>query len=157
MPIAPWLLPVLWREHDWSAALDRLTQELRAAAPGPKALRATIELAQAYEYIVPDRRSVLAVYELAGEAARARDIAIELGWFGLCAILLIAAVVCVLLLRGALQRGRDSFYATAAAGGVVLITVEAFCDASLVDVAASTMAAVLLGLGVAQSVSRTVQ
>jgi hypothetical protein len=87
----------------------------------------------------------------------AAGIAIELGWLGLCAIVLIAAFVCMLLLRGALQRGRDSFYATAAAGGVVLITVEAFCDASLAGVAASTVAAVLLGLGIAQSVSRTVQ
>src|SRR5437588_13069338 len=81
MPIAPWLLPVLWREHDWSGALDRLAGDLRAAEPGPQARRAAVERASAYEYIVADRRRVLAIYELAGETTRAKEIAVEIGWW----------------------------------------------------------------------------
>jgi hypothetical protein len=61
-----------------------------------------------------------------------------------------------LCLRGAISRGRDSFYATAAAGGAITLTVEAFIDASLLGTAVVIVATTLLGLGIAQSASRSV-
>jgi hypothetical protein len=87
----------------------------------------------------------------------AADFAIELGWPALFAFVLIMLFIAILLLHGALQRGRDSFYATAAAGGSVLVTIEAFCDPSLETIAGSSLAAVLLGLGIGQSASRSLQ
>lgn len=82
MPIEPWLLPVLWREHDWPAALVRVRDKLAAAPPSTQAQRAAIELGHACEYIDPDRMRALAAYELAGGVERSRDLAIELGAWG---------------------------------------------------------------------------
>jgi hypothetical protein len=107
--------------------------------------------------LVPIYRSGEDVAASATAPTAAADIVIELGWPALCVFLAIMALAAVLLMRGALERGRDSFYATAAAGCAVLIAVEAFCDPALASIAASAMAAVLLGLGVAQSVSRSLQ
>src|SRR5688572_22655134 len=81
MSIAPWLHTVLWREHDWRAALGRLVRELPV---GTQSQRPAIELARACEYIEPDRRRAIAAYELAGaggDRGRARELAIELGWW----------------------------------------------------------------------------
>ena len=82
MSIESWLLPVLWREHDWPAALVRARESLAAAAPSTQAQRAAIELGTACEYIDPDRTRALAAYELAGGVERSRDLAIELGAWG---------------------------------------------------------------------------
>jgi predicted acetyltransferase len=82
-PIAPWLLPILWREHDWSAALERLSVTATRAnrLTGARAHRTAIELALALEYIEPDRRRAIPVYELAGDHERACELAAELGWW----------------------------------------------------------------------------
>jgi hypothetical protein len=87
----------------------------------------------------------------------AAQIAIELGRPAVWAILCITIVVLFLLLRGALQRGRDSFYPAAGAGCIVTLTLEAFCDASLFNTSVLICAAAALGLGLAQRVSRTNQ
>ena len=84
MPIASWLLPVLWREHDWRAAIERLVTELAALGSTPQAHRAGLELGHAFEYIEPDRRRAIAVYELVGPGgnpSRARELAVEIGWW----------------------------------------------------------------------------
>lgn len=85
MTVASWLLPVLWREHDWRAALVRIGSELAEVSAKPEKLtRAAVDLARATEYIEPDRRKVIAVLELAGpdgDLARARELAVELGWW----------------------------------------------------------------------------
>jgi hypothetical protein len=96
---------------------------------------------------------------LAGATAptTAAGLSIELGWPAAWALPLLLGFIAVLMLRGGLARGRDSFYATAAGGCAVLVAVEAFCDPSLVSIAAPTMAAIMVGLGVAQSVSRSLQ
>jgi hypothetical protein len=60
-------------------------------------------------------------------------------------------------LRGAVRRGRDSFYATGAAGCAITLAAEAFADASLLGTAILILAATVLGLGLAQSVGRTAQ
>jgi hypothetical protein len=89
-----------------------------------------------------------------GAPTTAVQIAIELGWPALWAILIMTLVIVFLLIRGALQRGRDSFYPAAGAGCLIVLTLEAFCDASLFSttVVVYTMAA--LGLGIAQRISR---
>lgn len=83
MTIAAWLVPVLWREHDWRAALARIGRDLAAKADTPQTQRAALELGAALEYIEPDRRRAMEAYELAGGAgvARARELAVELGWW----------------------------------------------------------------------------
>jgi hypothetical protein len=87
----------------------------------------------------------------------AAQIVIELGWPALWAILIMTFVVLFLLLRGALQRGRDSFYPAAGAGCIVVLTLEAFCDASLFCTAVLVYATAALGLALAQRISRTAQ
>ena len=87
----------------------------------------------------------------------AAQIAIELGWPALWAILIMTLVVLFLLLRGALQRGRDLFYPAAGAGCLIVLTLEAFCDASLFGTAVLVYTMAALGLGLAQRASRTAQ
>jgi hypothetical protein len=65
----------------------------------------------------------------------------------------IAAWLVVLLYRGALARGRDSFYAAAAAACTVLVVAEAFCDTSLLNSCVAVVADAVIGLGLAQSLS----
>jgi hypothetical protein len=87
----------------------------------------------------------------------AAQIAIELGRPALLAVLIMAILVIFLLLRGALQRGRDAFYPAAAAGCIVLLTLEAYCDAGLNSTAVLICTVAALGLGFAQRVSRATQ
>lgn len=84
----------------------------------------------------------------------AAQIAIELGRPALALAAVMMIVVTAQLLRGALQRGRDSFYSAAGAGCAVLLTVEAFVDASALSTAVAVITAAILGLGTAQSASR---
>ena len=56
---------------------------------------------------------------------------------------------------GALRRGRDSFLPAAAAACVAIVLFEAFCDPSLMRPAVQIIIAVIVGLGVSQSVGRT--
>jgi hypothetical protein len=56
-----------------------------------------------------------------------------------------------------LQRGRDSFYPTAGASCIVLLSLEAFCDAALLEKSATIIACAVIGLALAQSISRTNQ
>ena len=87
----------------------------------------------------------------------AAQIAIELGRPALWGILIMIIVVLFLLLRGTLQRGRDSYYPAAGAGCIVVLTLEAFCDGCLFSTAVLLCAVAALGLGLAQRVSRTNQ
>ena len=91
MPISSWLLPVLWREHDWRASLDRVATELAKVETSSHAQRAAVELGHASEYIEPDRRRAIAAYELGGDGLRARELAVELGWWAARARLSLAA------------------------------------------------------------------
>ncbi|WP_439405862.1 hypothetical protein ACNJX9_31465 [Bradyrhizobium sp. DASA03076] len=77
----------------------------------------------------------------------------DMGWIGLA----VAGVACVpALIRlffGALQRGRDSFFPTAAAACVLFALVQSFAGPGLLRPAAILCFAVILGLGLSQSVS----
>ncbi len=82
---------------------------------------------------------------------------IELGRPMWVVIILLAAAGAAALLRGALARGRDWVYPAAGAGCIVLLTIESFTDATLFNGAVATMAAAVTGLGLGQSVTRTVE
>jgi hypothetical protein len=113
--------------------------------------------AGAYKALLPSYRDINDTTVTERAPTTAAQVAIEMGraaiW--ILALMMIAAIG--LLLRGAISRGRDSFYATAAAGGAITLTVEAFVDASLLGTAVVIVATTVLGLGLAQSASRTIQ
>jgi hypothetical protein len=87
----------------------------------------------------------------------AAAIAIELGkpMFFLIVPATIAAIF--ILLRAALRRGRDSFYSAMAGSCLVTLLLLAFTNVGLLGTATSLIAAAALGLGLAQSKSRTAQ
>lgn len=87
----------------------------------------------------------------------AAKVSIELGKPALWLIVIMMLALAGFLLRGAVRRGRDSFYPAAAMSAVVVLTLEAFCDASALSTAIALLTATLLGLGLAQSQSRSVR
>jgi hypothetical protein len=108
-----------------------------------------------FELLVPIYRDSSSVTVGMSAPTTAAQIAIELGRPALWAIVIMTIVVLFLLLRGALQRGRDSFYPAAGVGCIVVLILEAFCDASLFSTTVVICAVAALGLGLAQRVSRT--
>jgi hypothetical protein len=84
-------------------------------------------------------------------------IAVEMGWPFLLASLIATIALVVALLRGALQRGRDSFYAMAGASCVVAMTLLAFGNAGLLSTPVSVMTAAIVGMAIAQSKSRSIR
>jgi len=80
-------------------------------------------------------------------------LAIELGWPMALFAIATAIWLVVILYRGALTRGRDSFYPAAAAAGAVTMLAEAFCDSSLLNSCVVVMIGALVGLGLAQTIS----
>ncbi|MBU6461120.1 MAG: hypothetical protein KGL35_28895 [Bradyrhizobium sp.] len=108
--------------------------------------------AGAYALLVP-------VYqELGVSAPRAPStgatFAIELGWP--IALFAIAATIglVIILFRGALVRGRDSFYPAAAAACTVTVLGQAFCDTSLLHSSIAIVVDLVVALGLAQSKSQ---
>lgn len=79
----------------------------------------------------------------------------DTGWIGLAAALVWGAMALVRLFFGALQRGRDSFFAAAAAGSLVFALVEGFAGPGLLRPAAILCLSVIVGLGLSQSVSQS--
>ncbi|OAF15463.1 hypothetical protein AYJ54_39485 [Bradyrhizobium centrolobii] len=82
-------------------------------------------------------------------------IAIESGRLALVILAGFAAQLFFFTFRGAIRRGRDFFFASAAAAGVLLVFCESFLDASLLSPAVRIIVAVTIGLGLAQSAGRT--
>ena len=72
-------------------------------------------------------------------------------------MLALALALTGFLLRGSLTRGRDSFFPTAGTAIVVMVMVEAFCDASLLASTVIVVTSATIGLALAQSESRTAQ
>ena len=77
----------------------------------------------------------------------------DMGWIGL----VVAGAACVLalirLFFGALQRGRDSFFPTAAAACLLFALVQSLAGPGLLRPAAILCFSVIVGLGLSQSVS----
>jgi hypothetical protein len=82
-------------------------------------------------------------------------IAIELGRLALVILAGFAAQLFFVTFRGAVRRGRDSFFASAAAAGVLVVLCESFLDSSLSSPSVQIIVAVIVGLGLAQSAGRT--
>jgi hypothetical protein len=82
-------------------------------------------------------------------------IAVEWGRPALLILALCAIQLFAFTFRGALRRGRDSFFPSAAAACIAVVSFEAFCDPSLMHPAAQIFIAVIIGLGISQSVGRT--
>jgi hypothetical protein len=87
----------------------------------------------------------------------AAAIAIELGRPALVFVLSMMIAAAVLLGAGALRRGRDSFYSAAGAGCVVALAIEMFTDATALSTTIQIISATIIGLGLAQSKSRSRQ
>jgi hypothetical protein len=79
---------------------------------------------------------------------------LEWGRAGVLIIFLLLIQLLVILFRGALSRGRDSFYAASAAACLVTAFCEAYCDASFTDLTVQIVAAIIVGLGLAQTTGR---
>jgi hypothetical protein len=58
------------------------------------------------------------------------------------------------LLRGALNRGRDSFYPAAGASSLLLLLFLSFCDNGILGMPVGICAASVIGLAFAQCTSR---
>jgi hypothetical protein len=82
--------------------------------------------------------------------------AIELGRPILWLLVLTAGGAIAILLRAALRRGRDSFYAAAGAGTLMALLLLIFTNAGLLGTAPAMLAAATLGLAFAQCKSRSV-
>jgi hypothetical protein len=95
------------------------------------------------------------VHALASPTVAAK-IAIELGrpmlWFIVSAM--VATVT--ILLRSALQRGRDSFYPAAGASSLLLVLLLSFCDNGMLGTPSAICLAAITALGLAHTRSRTV-
>jgi len=90
-------------------------------------------------------------------ATAAAAVAIELGrpMFWLIAVAMAGAIF--ILLRASLQRGRDSFYPAMAGSCLIALLLFSFNNPGLLGTATSLIAAAVIGLGIAQSKSRTVK
>jgi hypothetical protein len=87
----------------------------------------------------------------------AAEVAVEWGRPLLWAGVLAAAVLAGMLLRAAMSRGRDSFYAAAGGSTVVALLILAFGNPGLFGTSDMIIVATVLGLAVAQSRSRMAQ
>jgi hypothetical protein len=137
-----------------------------ASAPGPQSLVPITQQmlndekwagtgAGTFEILVPIYRGI--DDSAAGSAAptAAAAMAVEFGrpvvWFAVLA----AFVALLVLLQGALSRGRDSSHPAAAAGCLVTAALLAFCTAGAFNISTSIILAAIVGVGIAQSKSRT--
>ena len=106
--------------------------------------------------------SILPIYEFGDVGAQepeavtaAAKLSIEMGRTTLWAAVIAAAVAVAFLLRASAQRGRDSFYAAAAASCLISLIVLAFINVGLFGPTLPLLAVAILGLGIAQSQGRS--
>jgi hypothetical protein len=108
-----------------------------------------------FSTIIPLYKDLDELVQNAPPPTAAAVIAVELGQTALCGGILLVLAGAVVFLRGALARGRDSFYPTLGVGILLTSTVQAFVDSSLFGIVPSVLHAAVLGLAVAQRISRT--
>jgi hypothetical protein len=106
--------------------------------------------------ILPIYRDIdeLGIAPLSPTAAAA--IAVEMGRPFLWAALMAAIALAVTLMRGALRRGRDSFYSTAGASCTVATMLLAFGNVGVFSTPVLVIAAAAVGIAIAQSKSRSI-
>lgn len=86
----------------------------------------------------------------------AAAIAVEMGRPFLWAVLIAVIALVVMLLRGSVRRGRDSFYSTAGASCVVTFALLGFGNAGAFSTPALIIAAATVGIAIAQRKSRSI-
>jgi hypothetical protein len=93
-----------------------------------------------------------------GEAAinTITSMVLEWGYGGLLITAVLLLQLLIALFRGALSRGRDSFYPAAAAACLVIAFGEAYCDAGFTEVTVQMLTAIIVGLGLSQTTGRQV-
>jgi hypothetical protein len=150
---------ILWR-FDSARALSPFLQFASAASPdaisvAQRLLSDTAWLGTGAGTYGP----LLPVYQglgssLTGAPTTASAFAVELGRPMALFIIVVSAGLVVALYRGALARGRDSFYSAAGAACTIVILGQAFCDTSLLNSCIAVIGDAVIGLGLAQSVGR---
>lgn len=90
-----------------------------------------------------------------GAPSTASSLVVEWGKAGFTGILAITAGLFLFQLRSAVRRGRDAIFATTAAAAVLTTLCEAFCDASLTAMPVQVIVAIIVGLGLSQSLNRS--
>lgn len=83
------------------------------------------------------------------------SIAIEWGTPALAALAALVLFVAAALFLGAIRRGRDFFYASAAAAAIPTLLCGAFFDSGLLVLTIQIIAVVVVGLGLSQAEGRT--
>jgi hypothetical protein len=152
------LMIVVWR-FDTARALSPLTQFASASADSLAAAQRLLSDAGWLGAGAGTYAVLLPIYREFGSTAMqppttAAAFAVELGKMMVLVAAAIGAGLIVMLYRGALSRGRDSFYSATAASGAVILLGQAFCDASLLHSGVALIADALVGIGLAQTASR---
>jgi hypothetical protein len=111
--------------------------------------------AGSFAAITPIYRAVDDVGTASVAPTAAAKIAIELGWPMLWATGLFAVFCIFALLRGALRRGRDSFYPATGASCLVAVVLLSFGNVGFFGTSSSIIVAAVLGLALAQRKSRS--
>lgn len=113
--------------------------------------------AATYAALIPIYRDAADRTDYATAPTAAAAIAVELGKPALWLIVAASVGAIAWLLRCALGRGRDSFYALAGACTIATMAAAGFTNAGILGTAAAALAASSVGLAFAQSKSRTVR
>jgi len=106
--------------------------------------------------------SILPIYQTsadytssAGSETTAARISIEMGRPVLWIAVFAAFAGIWLLVRGALERGRDNFYPAAGAACLISLLILGFINSGISGPGIGLLSAVIFGLGLAQSMSRS--
>lgn len=149
---------VLWR-YDSTRMLSPFLQFATAASPNAISIAQRILTDAGWQGAgAATYAQLLPIYQEFGSSvtkapSTASAFAIELGWPMTVFIIATAIGLVVALYRGALIRGRDSFYPAAAAACTTIILFQSFCDTSLLNSCTAMIGDTVIGLGLAQSVS----
>lgn len=108
-----------------------------------------------FAYAAPFHRDVHALDADATPPTAAAMIAVEMGEPFLWIIVLAGLAVVLQLLRGAVKRGRDWIYSAVAAACLVAASLQIFTNAAVVNSGFFIILAVVTGVGLAQSRSRS--
>jgi hypothetical protein len=156
--IAAAVMIVLWR-YDSVRMLSPFLQFATAAPPDAISITQRILLDRGWQGTgAATYAQLLPIYQELGSTvikapSTASAFAIELGWPMTVFIVAAAIWLIVTLYRGALSRGRDSFYPAAAAACTTILLFQSFCDTSLLNSCVGMVGDTVVGLGLAQSIS----
>jgi hypothetical protein len=106
-----------------------------------------------YAALIPIYRGIDDPAAVFAAPTTAAAISIEMGRSGLVIAVLIGLVLAIVLFRRALGRGRDSLYAAAGSGCLIVLVLQMFADNSLRAPSVAVLCAAVLGLALGQSLS----